>query len=448
MISSLTGFGFRVGIVIRALILVAVMLASVRAQEAATTNAPPTAAAPVQPPVDARTARKVLSQLSYQFDPCVFNTREFPPGSVEPEIAQSVLGPIQVATTFYNEKFEEVKEADTPGRYGAVVHLTLGDGTKLDRFITLYRIPEGAVTQPVEVGKFKIPIETGTSPEIMQRQQAEVGIAMKSAISGDASSAGFGLLLGLVKAVPGTTPDQLFSTLMTCRSSDDAWWFELRKRIGLAETYHYYPQLPDGYDADPAKRWPLILFLHGSGDRGTDVTSSVIFHGGLPKVIAGGRKIPAIVISPRCPDEWWSAPVLGQLLDDISAKYRVDPDRIIVTGLSMGGFGTWELAEKFPDRFAAIAPVCGGGNPTEAAKLSKLPIWTFHGLLDTTVPEFLTQNMVDAIQKAGGTPHLTIYPTVKHEAWTPAYDTDALYTWMLAQQRGKPEVKTPGLQEP
>lgn len=426
-----------------ALICAALLQIGAQADNVTSTNTPTARA-----PVDARTARTALSKLSYQFNPCVFNTKEFPAGSLEPDMVQSLLGPVQVATTFYNEKFEQVKQADLPGRYGAVVRIKLGDGAQLNRFITLYRVPADAVTQTINVGKYKIPIETGTRPEIAQRQQAEVAIATKSAIDGDSSNVGFGILLSIVKVLPGATPDQLFSTLMTYRSSDDAWWFELRKRIGLAETYNYLPQLPDGYDADPAKRWPLILFLHGSGDRGTDVTSSVIFHGGPPKVIAGGRKIPAIVISPRCPDEWWSAEVLGQFIDMISTKYRVDPDRIIVTGMSMGGFGTWELATKFPDRFAAIAPVCGGGNPAEAARLSKLPIWTFHGQLDTTVPVLLSQNMVAAIQKAGGSPHFTIYPTAQHNAWTPAYATDALYTWMLAQRRGKPEVKTPGLQEP
>lgn len=432
---------------IRTLLFAALLTLGVRAQ--AQQASPTTAPAPAAPaPADPRMARKYLSQLSYTFDPIIFGTKDFPPGSVEPAIAQTVLGPIQATTTFYNEKFEVVTEAATPGRYGAVVQLTLGDGTKLNRFVTLYRIPDGAVTQTVNVGKFQIPIETGTDADTVQRQQAEIAIAMKSAINGDSSSANFGLLLGIVKAVPGTTPGQLFTTLMSYRSSDDAWWFELRKRINLIETYNYFPQLPDGYDADPSKRWPLILFLHGSGDRGVEVTSSVIFHAGPPKLIASGKKIPAIVISPRTPDEWWSPPVLGQLLDEVSAKYRVDPDRIIVTGMSMGGFGTWELAEKFPDRFAAIAPICGGGNPTEAAKLAKLPVWTFHGQLDTTVPIFLTQNMVDAIRTAGGDPHFTIYPTVQHQAWTPAYGNDALYTWMLAQQRGKPEVKTPGLQEP
>ncbi len=422
----------------RAFAFATLLLASARAQ------VPPTNPPPARPPMD---AKRLVERLVYRIDPCVFNTNQFPPGAfVQNDQTQAALGSIKADTTFYNEKFEEVKQADAPGRYGVVVRITLGDGIKANRFITIYRIPANAVTQAVDVGKYKIPIETGTSPEIAQRQQTELAIAMKSAISGDTGTANFGLLLSIVKAIPGTTPDQLFTTLMTYRSSDDAMWFELRKRLNLQESYNYEPQLPEGYDADPAKRWPLILFLHGSGDIGTEVPS-VSFHG-LPKFLASGKKLPAVIISPRCPDEWWSAPVLGRFLDDISAKYRVDPNRIMVTGASMGGFGTWELAEKFPGRFAAIAPVCGGGNPTGAASLSKLPIWTFHGQLDTTVPIFLTQNMVAAIQKAGGTPHFTIYPTTKHDAWKQAYTTDALFTWMFAQKRSQPEVKTPGIPEP
>ena len=114
----------------------------------------------------------------------------------------------------------------------------------------------------------------------------------------------------------------------------------------------------------------------------------------------------------------------------------------------MGGGGTWAVAEAFPDRFAAIAPICGFGDLSGAAKLAKLPIWAFHNQGDNVVPEMLSQAMVDSIKQAGGDPHFTVYPVPRHDAWTAAYATDALYTWMLAQQRGKPEVKTPGLQEP
>jgi len=205
-------------------------------------------------------------------------------------------------------------------------------------------------------------------------------------------------------------------------------------------------QLPDGYDADPAKHWPMILYLHGSGERGTDLIN--VKRDGPPKLIADGKKFPAIVISPQTADAGWSSPVLSQLVDDISAKYRVDPDRIMVTGMSMGGAGTWALAEAYPGRFSCIVPICGFGDLASAGKLAKLPVWVFHNQGDNVVPELLSQAMVDAIRGAGGDSHFTIYPEARHDAWTKAYGTEALYTWMFAQQRGKPEVKTPGLQEP
>jgi len=452
VISPLTGFWFR------ALIFAALLLTGARADQDSSTNAPasvppvnalvataaPTNAPPARPPMD---AKKLVNKLVYQIEPCVFGTNEFPTGAFQQDaMVQAVLGPVTVATTFYNEKFEQVKSAAMPGRYGAVVRATLADGTTKTYFITLYRVPDGAATQTVNVGKYSIPIETGTSPDVAARQQAEIAIALKGVIGGDSGPVGFGLLLGVAKVMPGITPDQLLSSFMTYMAREDAWWFDLRKRLGLEESYNYETDLPEGYEADATKHWPLILFLHGSGDRGIEVPS-VAFHG-LPKFLTPGTKLPAVLISPRCPDEWWSAPVLGKLLDDVSAKYRIDPDRISVTGASMGGFGTWALAEAYPGRFSAIAPICGGGNPAGAASLTKLPIWTFHGMLDTTVPVFLTRNMVAALQKAGGTPHFTIYPTTKHDAWKQAYTTDALFTWMLAQQRGQPEVKTPGLPEP
>jgi predicted esterase len=419
-------------------ILFAALLATSLQADPSPTNTPP-----AHPPVD---AKKLLNKLVYQIEPSVFTSKDFPAGAFQQDaMVRSALGPVQVTTTYYNEKFEEVKQADTPGRYGAVVRITLGDGTQLTRFITLYRVPDNAPTQNIRLGRIQLPVETGTGADVAQRQQAELAIALKGALSGE-SNVGFGVLLAIVKAMPGTTPQQLFSTLMTYMATDDAWWFDLRKRIGLAEIYQYLPQLPDGYDTDTTKHYPLVLFLHGSGDRGSDLAA--ITRDGAPKKIAAGLNRSAIVIAPQCPDEWWSAPVLGQLLDDVSAKYRVDPDRIIVTGASMGGYGTWALAEAYPQRFAAIAPVCGGGNPAGAVSLKNLPVWAFHGQLDTTVPIFLGQAMIDAIQQAGGDPHFTIYPTAKHNAWDPAYATDALYTWMLAQQRGKPEVKTPGLQQP
>ena len=389
-----------------------------------------------------------MSGVSYHFDSVVFTTKEFPAGSLQQSgRAQIPLDSIQVATTFYNEKFEEVKEADTPGRYGAIAHLSLGDGTTIDRFVTLYRAPDGAQVKTVNLGNIKVSVETGTDPDTLRRQQEELDISLKIVMAGDTTGiGGFGALAGLAMMMPGLTPDQVLSNVIGYLAIDNQWWFDLRKDIGQPQSYPYMIQLPEGYEADAAKHWPLLLYLHGSGERGTDLIN--VKRDGPPFLIAHGKKFPAIVIAPQTADAGWSAPVLAQLIDDISAKYRVDPDQIMVTGMSMGGGGTWALAEAYPDRFSCIVPICGFGDLSNAGKLTKLPIWVFHNQGDNVVPFMLSQSIVNAIRGAGGNPHLTIYPVANHNAWTQAYGTEAVWNWMFAQRRGTPEIKTPGLQEP
>ncbi len=198
--------------------------------------------------------------------------------------------------------------------------------------------------------------------------------------------------------------------------------------------------LPDDYESK--KKWPLILFLHGAGERGDDL-ELVKFHG-PPKLISNGQKFPFIVVSPQCPkEEWWHLKVdtLNMLLDEIEDKYNVDSERIYVTGLSMGGFGTWSLATRSPHRFAAIAPICGGGDRQFAKRLKHLPAWVFHGAKDTGVPPIRSTEMVDALKAAGGTPKLTIYPEAKHDSWTATYDNPKLYEWFLQHKRIPPEPK-------
>jgi predicted peptidase len=201
----------------------------------------------------------------------------------------------------------------------------------------------------------------------------------------------------------------------------------------------YLLALPQGY-AEGTQRWPLVLFLHGAGERGSDL-SKVEIHG-PPKLIAAGRQIPAIVVSPQCPaNEWWTADThllaLERLLDELVATHRVDEERIYVTGISMGGYGTWALAARNPARYAAAAPICGGGNALPAGRqLRNLPIWAFHGDADPVVPVAESQRMVEAIQRAGGTQaKLTVYPGVGHDSWTQAYEDPALWEWLFAQRR-------------
>jgi predicted peptidase len=144
-----------------------------------------------------------------------------------------------------------------------------------------------------------------------------------------------------------------------------------------------------------------------------------------------------VIAAPQCPaGEYWNPAQLGLLLDDLEAKYRIDRERIYVTGLSMGGYGTWALALRYPGRFAAIAPICGGGDPADAARIRDVPTWVFHGAKDTLVPVQLSEEMVAALRKSGaGDVRLTVYPDAGHDAWTETYDNPKLYEWLLQQQR-------------
>ncbi|MCX7885725.1 MAG: prolyl oligopeptidase family serine peptidase [Verrucomicrobiae bacterium] len=196
----------------------------------------------------------------------------------------------------------------------------------------------------------------------------------------------------------------------------------------------YWLYLPDDYYSKPRQRWPLLLFLHGAGERGTNLT--LVLKHGPPKLAHEGRKFPFIIVSPQCPtNQWWSPTELTRLLDHLTRRYRVDNERVYLTGLSMGGYGTWALAAAHPERFAAIAPICGGGDTTSAHRLRELPIWVFHGAKDKTVPVEKSIQMVEAIKAAGGNVRLTIYPDVAHDSWTQTYENPEFYDWLLSHRR-------------
>lgn len=199
---------------------------------------------------------------------------------------------------------------------------------------------------------------------------------------------------------------------------------------------NYLLYLPDDYDQKDS--WPLLLFLHGSGERGDDL--ELVKKHGPPKLIDEGHQFPFIVVSPQCPkDRRWEPIELAALLDHLQEKLDVDTDRIYVTGLSMGGFGTWELASFMPDRLAAIAPICGGGEKYWVRQFVHLPVWAFHGAKDTGVPLERSQIMIDELKKTGGSPKLTIYPEAGHDSWTETYNNPELYKWLLAQKRNSTE---------
>jgi predicted peptidase len=199
---------------------------------------------------------------------------------------------------------------------------------------------------------------------------------------------------------------------------------------GTAVKYIVY--VPKGYD--PEKAHPTILFLHGSGEQGDDGKKQATQGLGNAIRLAEDRW-NFIVIFPQKPPGRGGFNQHEKLILDIVEKtkkeYKVDDKRFYITGLSMGGYGTWMLTCKYPTMFAAAAPICGGGNPAEAAKIKDLPIWNFHGDKDTAVPIKQSQDMIDAVKAAGGTPKFTIYPGVGHNSWDKAYREEKLYEWFL-----------------
>lgn len=198
-------------------------------------------------------------------------------------------------------------------------------------------------------------------------------------------------------------------------------------------TMKYLLYVPDEYEQ--RDKWPLVLFLHGAGERGDDLEK--VKRHGPPKLIKAGKEFPFILVAPQCPAErWWRPFELTALLDEIIKTHNVDEDRVYVTGLSMGGYGTWDLAILTPERFAAIAPICGGGIPYRAKRIAKVPIWVFHGAKDTVVPVKKSEEMIKALKKAGGAPKFTVYPEAGHDSWTAAYEDPAFFEWLLRQERG------------
>ncbi len=207
------------------------------------------------------------------------------------------------------------------------------------------------------------------------------------------------------------------------------------KTISVKVQLKYLLYLPPGYQ-DSDQKWPLVLFLHGAGETGSDL-AKVKVHG-IPKVVEAKKDFPFVAVSPQAPVRGWNVDTLNSLLDEIISQHRIDPDRVYLTGLSMGGFGTWALAAAHPEKFAAIVPICGGGNPADAPRLKNLPTWVFHGAKDGTVPLRQSEVMVNALKEAGGNVKFTVYPEAQHDSWTETYNNPELYKWLLAQKRVKP----------
>lgn len=203
---------------------------------------------------------------------------------------------------------------------------------------------------------------------------------------------------------------------------------------GKEQAMSYLLYLPKDYAAKKVAKFPVLLFLHGAGERGDNI-DLVKVHG-PPKLIDKGKDFPFVVISPQCPKNvWWDVDVIAALVDDVVKSHRADQSRLYVTGLSMGGYGTWGICSKYPDKFAAAAPICGAGNAKTVAAMKGVPTWAFHGDKDTAVSFAAGKAMVDALKAAGGDVQFTVYEGVGHDSWTATYNNDKLYEWLLSKSR-------------
>ncbi|UVI32687.1 carboxylesterase family protein [Paenibacillus spongiae] len=206
--------------------------------------------------------------------------------------------------------------------------------------------------------------------------------------------------------------------------------------IAVQVKLDYLLHLPKSYDSAQDKKWPVIVFLHGAGERGSDL-ELVKIHG-IPKIVEQQEDFPFIAVSPQCPlTSYWPVEkqALKALIDDIIQTHQADPDRIYLTGLSMGGYGTWEMASNYPQLFAAVAPICGGGDPGSAHFMKDVPAWVFHGDADSVISVTESEKMVEALKSAGGNVRFTVYPGVDHNSWSETYDNPELYEWFLSHSK-------------
>lgn len=234
------------------------------------------------------------------------------------------------------------------------------------------------------------------------------------------------------------SPFRWVCTLLLILSCSPAFAQEPLQRseatVEVRSTFRYWQYLPEDY-AQSAKKYPLILFLHGGGESGDDL--ELVKKHGLPKELMAGRKLPCIVLAPQNPDKdrLWDDRALMSFLEQRLREIRVDEKRIYLAGMSRGGHAAYQLVIQNPKRFAAAAVACGGGAIAYAWRAQSTPLWFFHGEKDEVVPADESRRLHAAVNAARGNAKLTLYPDVRHDCWTQTFANNELYEWLLAQRR-------------
>ena len=236
------------------------------------------------------------------------------------------------------------------------------------------------------------------------------------------------IILSAVLYLTGCSGNKIMSNKLGVQTVDKVVGF---KTVSMNREFLLF--FPRDYDAE-GKASPLMIFLHGAGERGSEI--KLVRKHGPPKIVAKDPGFHFILVSPQCKTDrrWYSEDIIN-LVNEIKDRFNVDSSRIYLTGLSMGGFGTWRTAIDYPDIFAAILPVCGGGEPSKVCAIKDIPVWAFHGAKDNVVPIERSEEMVQALKECGGNPKFTVYPEAAHDSWTETYKNPEIYSWLLKQKK-------------
>ncbi len=349
------------------------------------------------------------------------------PAAIAPDAAMLTLaGAGTMRTRWFQRDGTETTEAITPGRHGAVIALTMDDGSELRFHRTAVLLPEGA------------------------KQASDAVLEIAAAAVGDVQARCFQSALG--RAIVGDAAvDREFALLAAAvddarrdggpvrpDSRDQAWWHAQRRRLGTATRYPRFRLLPDGYEGDQSLRWPAIIYLHGSGGELPRDYTPFSKRSASTDLIAWatGRALPFAIYALQADRAWEPSAVLDAI-DEILAEDRVDPDRICIMGFSMGGMGSWNCAVDHPERWSCVVPLGGRGDRSdEAARVVGLPVWSFNGDIDTSTTLADARHMVDAIRAAGGDPRFTVLQGVDHGGTQHAsFSTSGLWEWIAQQRR-------------
>jgi len=392
--------------------------------------------------------RERFERLEVEFKPWVFAGERFPDVAFkEPTLADALSGfGYKLETCFFDADCKPVERAERAGRYGAVVEVTAFGETKR-RYFVLYRVPDGAA---LDFGYWYHHVDLRARFEGLPEGLGVDGRVWKDDPAGVVGGKFKFFLreqmernedLSVLLAGLSELPEEVAAGRAPLRpqyhpeARAREFRFHLRRAAGDDPMYPFLTWKPKGYDADPERRWPLVMFLHGSGERGANL--SMIERSGPSAQEWLREDLPFILVSPQCPvGEWWEPTAVAALVDKICATMRVDTERIYLTGLSMGGFGTCYTAATYPERFAAIAPICGFGNVEDAVWYKDIPVWAFHGAKDDAVPVEVSREGVKRLKELKGAEvKYTEYPEGDHIIWDEVYGTRDFWTWLLEQRR-------------